>query len=183
MTDQLKAEIDWQKTGDFSGTGNDVTSRTLRHNQINASYGRDLNSAFAPSVAGQGSLTLNNRSKDYTSRNPASPLYGDIKPARPVRITRTYPAFGPDGDAETDVDTDVESGPATTFTLFSGHTDDQPLNPDSDSKSVALSLIDWLGDFRGQNISTSLYQGIRSGQAIEYILDYCNWTAGRDIDT
>lgn len=176
----FKVEIDWQKTGDFSGTGNDVTTRALRHNQVNASYGRDLNSAFAPVVAGRGDLTLNNQSRDYTSRNPGSPLYGYIKPARPVRITRTYPAVG--ADAYSDTYSDTYTGDAVTFTLFNGHTDDQPLNPDVNSKNVALSLVDWLADFRGRTISTPLYQGIRSGQAIEYILDHCNWTGGRDID-
>lgn len=178
----IKVEIDWQKTGDFSGTGNDVTTRTLRGtHQVNASYGRDLNSAFAPVVAGRGDLTLNNQSRDYTSRNPGSPLYGHIKPARPVRITRTYPAAGAAGYPATY--TAVHGGPGVTFTLFNGHTDDQPLNPDINSKNVALSLVDWLADFRSQTISTPLYQGIRSGQAIEYILDHCNWDGGRDIDT
>lgn len=178
---QIKVEIDWQKIGDFSGTGADVTGRVLRSSSVDVSYGRDLSSAFAPSVAGRGSLTLNNRSKDYTSRNTSSPLYGYIKPARPIRITRTYPASG--SDAYSDTYSDTYTDAAATYTLFQGHTDDQPLNPDPNNKNVQLSLVDWLADFRGQTISTPLYQGLRSGDAINYILDHCNWTGDRDIDS
>lgn len=183
MTGDIKVEIDWDKNGDYSGTGENVTARVRgRISPVNLSFGRDLSSAFAPSVAGRGGFVLDNRSRDYTSRNSASPLYGHIKPARPVLVTRNYDAVGLDGDAETDVESDVESGVAATFTLFNGHTDDQPLNPDVSAKNVTLSLVDWLADFRGQNISTPLYEGIRSGDAIGYVLDHCNWTGGRDID-
>jgi hypothetical protein len=86
-----------------------------------------------------------------------------MKPARPVKITRTISA--------------------TDYCLFVGHTDDNPINPDPDSKTVNLTLLDSLADFRGLTISTPLYSGIRTGQAIGYILDACGWSSSlRDLD-
>jgi hypothetical protein len=178
----LKIEIDWDKDG--FGAGDDVTGDVqVAGDTVTCSYGRDLTSALAPTVAGQGGFVLDNKLKRYTSRNTASPLYGKIKPARPVRITRSYPAVGTGDDAETDIDSDVESGPAVSYTLLVGHTDAQPLNPDVESKRVTLSLMDALADFKNTQISTPVYRGIRTGQAINYILDACGWTGGRDIDT
>jgi hypothetical protein len=160
----LKVEIDFNKDGLFTEPGANVTDRVRANaSPVAVEYGRDQSTALAPTVSGRGSVTLDNSSKDYSPRNTASPLYGLIKPARPVRITRTV------------------SG--TTYTLFVGHTDDQPINPDVDSKTVPLSLVDSLADFRGQTITTPLYSGIRTGQAIGYILDACGWSASlRDLD-
>jgi hypothetical protein len=69
------------------------------------------------------------------------------------------------------------------FVLFNGQTDDSPINPDIDSRTVTLSLVDTLAVLRGQNITTPLYRGVRSGEAIHYILDAAGWPAAlRDID-
>lgn len=178
----LKIEIDWDKDG--FDAADDVTGDVqVANDTVTCSYGRDLTAALAPTVAGQGGFALDNQLKRYTSRNVLSPLFGKIKPARPVRITRNYPAEGVGTDAETDDESDVESGPSVTYTLFIGHTDAQPLNPDVESKRVTPSLVDELADFKNIQISTPVYRGIRTGQAINYILDACGWTGGRDIDT
>lgn len=68
------------------------------------------------------------------------------------------------------------------YTLFRGHTDDGPINPDADTKRVSLSLVDSLADFRGINVTTALWQGLRTGEAIGKVLDAAGWTGGRDID-
>ena len=67
--------------------------------------------------------------------------------------------------------------------LFNGHTDDSPINPDLDNK-VSATCHWWirLADFRGLTISTAVYQGIRTGEAIDMILDECGWTGARDLD-
>jgi hypothetical protein len=139
---------------------------------VTVSYGRDQSTALAPTVTGRGSFTLNNvwvdnrnhsKGRLLSPRNTQSPLYGKIKPARPVLITR-----------------DVGG---VTYTLFVGHTDDQPVNPDLTAQSVSFGLVDNLADFRGQNITTGLYAGIRTGQAIGYILDAMGWDPDlRDLD-
>ena len=71
----------------------------------------------------------------------------------------------------------------TNYVIFRGHTDDSPINPDIDSKLVSLSLVDTLADFRGVNVTTDLWQGLRTGTAIGKVLDAVGWTGGRDLDT
>jgi hypothetical protein len=156
--------VDWGKDGTFAAFGDDVTAYVRpRIDPLTAQYGRDQSTALAPTVSGSGGLTLDNRTRIFSPRNTASLLFGKMKPARPVRITRTIAG--------------------TTYTLFAGHTDDNPINPDVNAKTVTLALVDNLADFRGQNVTTPLYRDIRSGQAIGYILDACGWPATlRDLD-
>ena len=159
----LSVKVDWNKDGDYSDTGETVTTRVMENPGLSLSYGRDQITALAPTVAGTGSFTLNNASNDYNPLNASSPIYGYIKPARPVQIQRTVGG--------------------NTYTLFDGHTDDTPLNPDLSSQTVTVSLVDYLADFRGQTVTTSMYSGVRTGTAIGYILDELGWSATlRDID-
>jgi hypothetical protein len=159
----IKVEVDFAKDG--YGFIDDMTDRVRPGaGAVTFEFGRDQSTALAPIISGRGSFTLDNRDKALSPRNTASPLYGLIKPARPVRITRTVGA--------------------TTYVLGQFHTDDQPINPDPNTKTVSPSLVDRLADFRGQNVSTQLYSGIRTGQAIGYILDACGVPAGeRDLDS
>jgi hypothetical protein len=161
MSGPLFVQVDWTKNGLFTDAGDDVTDRV--RGPVSCAFGRDQITALSPVVAGRGQFSLDNRSRDYSPRNASSPLFGKVKPARPVVVKRTVGA--------------------TTYTIFRAHTDDSPINPDLESKTVTLSCVDYLADFRGVTITTALYQGIRTGQAIGYILDAAGWTGGRDIDT
>lgn len=188
----LKVEIDWYHTGfaptsdppDFVGSGVEVTSLVRVDDQAGGSieleYGRDQVTALAPTVAGRGSITLDNEDKRFSPRNVSSPLYGYIKPARPVRITRTATSGAGYGDTYSDT---YEIDPGATHTLFYGYTDDSPINPDIESKTITLTLVDGLAYFRGVNITTPLYSGIKTGEAIGYILDAVGWpTSLRTLD-
>jgi len=154
--------VDWAKNGNYTSVGDDVTDRVKPGSRVAASYGRDQDTALSPIVAGRGSFELDNRSRDYSPRNTASPLFGNLKPARPVIIRRTV------------------SG--TTYVMLVAHTTDDPINPDTDAKTVSFSLEDSLADFKGQTVSTALYSGIRTGDAIGFVLDAVGWTGGRDLD-
>jgi hypothetical protein len=159
MAGPVFALVDWGKVGTFVAAGDDVSDR-LR-GAMSCQYGRP---AGSPSViaAGVGSFDLDNTSRDYSPANGASPLFGNLKPARPVLLQRVVSA--------------------TTYTLFRGHTSDTPIDPDTDTKRVTLNLIDGLADFQDVTITTGVSQGIRSGTAIGLILDAAGWTGGRDID-
>jgi hypothetical protein len=152
--------IDWAQDGNFNSVGDDVTARI--RGAITAQYGRDQDTSLQQIVAGRGSIVLDNRSRDYSPRNVDSPLYPLVKPNRPTLIERKVGA--------------------TLYTLFRAHTDDSPINPDLDSKTVAVGLVDYLADLKGQTIATPLYQGIRTGAAVGYVLDAIGWTGGRDLD-
>ena len=181
----IRIEVDWNKNGFLVplpgertygtvygtsyGSGpssdylNDVTSRVRPNaSPVSVEYGRDQTTALSPTVAGRGGFVLDNRDKRYSPRNVGSPLYGYMKPARPVRITRQIGS--------------------TIYQLFHGHTDDSPINPDIDARTVSLSLMDPLADCRARTISTPLYRDIRTGEAINYILDELGFEGGRDID-
>jgi hypothetical protein len=158
----LSVQVDWARSGSWTDTGDDVTDRARPLTAaITAAYGRDGATSLTPITAGHGSFVLDNTSRDYSPRNTASPLYGRLKPARPVRIRRTVAGV--------------------TYGLLSAHTDTTPINPDVEAKTVTLSLVDWIADFR-QTISTPLYSSIRTGAAIGAVLDAVGWTGGRDLD-
>ena len=160
----LSIKIDWDNDGTYAATYDDATPDVRsRISPVHLEYGRDQNTALAPMAAGRGGFVLDNRSRKYSPRNASSVLFGKIKPARNVLCTRSVGG--------------------TTYTLFRGHTDDNPLNPDLDNKTVAVSLVDGLADLQGQNISTELFSGIRTGDAITKVLDAVGWPAAdRDID-
>jgi hypothetical protein len=159
----ITIKIDWNKDGDYSDTGENVTTRVMERSSVTLEYGRDQSTALAPMVAGRGGFTLNNASQDYNPLNASSPIFGLIKPARPVQIIRTVSA--------------------TPYTLFEGHTDDTPLNPSLSEKTVTVSMVDYLADFRGYTLNTALYSGMTTGDAIDQILDEVGWAGSRDLDT
>lgn len=161
MAGPVSVAVDWARDGSFATLPyDDVTDRV--RGAVTATFGRDQSTALQPVVAGRGSFDLDNSDRLYSPRNASSGLYGKLKPARPVLVTRAV------------------SG--TTYTIIRAHTDDTPINPDLDSKRVTLNLIDSLGDFRNVNVTTVLYQGLRSGDAVNKVLDAAGWTGGRDID-
>lgn len=161
MARSYTVAIDWNRNGVWTNVGDDVTDR-LR-GRVAAEFGRDQTTALSPIVSGRGAFDLDNRSRDYSPLNASSPLSPNVLPARPVRMQCTVGG--------------------TTYGVFLGHTDDAPLNPDLDTKTVGFTLVDSIADFRGQTVTTQLYQGIRSGTAIGKILDAAGWTGGRDLDT
>jgi len=156
----LAVEVDWNRDGDYSDAGEDVTGRV--RGTVECTFGRDQVTALSPIVAGRGSFELDNRSRDYSPLNTGSPLFGKVKPARPVLIRRTVGS--------------------NVYTIFRSHTDDSAISPDVEAKRVRLGLVDFLADFRGQRITTQLYQGIRTGEAIGEVLNAIGWTGARDID-
>lgn len=159
-----QVEIDWNSDGDWSDGNEDVTEDVAGPAGVAIQYGRDGAQAFAPSAGGSAGMELDNTSELYTPANQASPLYGLLLPGRPVRMHVTV-------------------GPST-YSLFYGRTDDSPLDPDINEQSVQVSMLDGLAELRGQDVSTALYRGIRTGEAIGHILDAAGWPVGlRDIDT
>src|SRR5690606_6182599 len=147
--------VDWDNDGDFTGPGEDVTDRVLASGGFSATFGRDQARALAPPAAGRAAFTLNNQSGDYSPDRPDSPLAGDLLPSRPVRAT---------------VELDGE-----THTLFRGHLDDYEVKVERNAWTVAATALDPLARFRGAIISTRLYQGIRTDQALNVILDEVGW--------
>jgi hypothetical protein len=161
--DRVRFQVDWDGDG-FEHPIDDVTDYV--RGPVSCSFGRSEPTAMSTVTAGSGSVSLANvpgpLGARFSPRNALSPLYGKIKPARPVLWDRLIQG--------------------QLRTIFRGQTDASPINPDVDSMLVSLRLIDTLATFRGKNITTGLHQGIWPGDAINYVLDAVGWTGGRDID-
>lgn len=152
--------IDWNDDGDFADTGEDVTLR-VTGDPVNFKYGRDSERALAPTTSAEGSFVLDNFSRDYSPDNSSSPLAGNVKPGRQVRVQAVLSAV--------------------TYSLFEGFVDDFTLDPQG--KTASFTLVDVLARFAGQHVSSAVYQGIRTGDAIGVLLDKIGWpAAARDID-
>jgi hypothetical protein len=156
--------IDWLGNGFADTAGDDVTGRTLdQRTTVGAKYGRDQARQFSPTAPGELHFELNNMSGDYSPENAASPLYGHVVPG--VRVQLQATAGG------------------TTTGIYSGYIDDLDIKPGLNDRSVPVTCTDALGRLRGVSITTPLYQGIRTGTAIGYLLDAAGFPPDkRDLD-
>lgn len=164
MPGDYKVYIDWNNDGDFADVREDVSARVLDGvNPLTIRYGRDQQRALAPISPGEAAFALNNISKDYSPENTASPLVDQVVPARKVMITGTVGAL--------------------TVTMLRAQLDDFKVHPDMDQRYIEADCIDPLGTLRDTKVSTGLYRGLRTGEALAFLLDAAGWPATlRDID-
>jgi hypothetical protein len=153
--------IDWNNDGDYSDVGEDVTSDVLSSG-VTIGYGRDQDRQLSPTSAGTMAYELNNANRTYSPENTLGPLSGSLDPARPAKAEVVF------------------SG--VTYPLFRGRIDEYKVSVDRSSRVASFTFLDGLSLLQADKLSTTLYQGIRTGDAIGVILDEIGWTAGRDID-
>lgn len=79
--------VDWNADGDFSDTGETVTSRVLARTPVDIRCGRDQARALAPPAPGEATYELDNDSRDYYPDNGSSPLTGLVLPGRAALIS------------------------------------------------------------------------------------------------
>ena len=137
-------ELDWGNDASF--TGDQVTTDTLQVGYL--SIGRNTNQPQSPPRVNTARIELLNTSGDYYPMNTGSPLYGNIKPDRRVRV-------------------DVDVGVA--WPLWNGKTRDLDYDPRI-RETVTLECDDTMGQLVGLRLSTRLYEGITTGEAIEVVL-------------
>lgn len=160
--------IDWDNDGSvLSGsftTGEDVSAYVLGvRTPLSWAYGRDTARSLAQIQPGDMTLELNNLSLRFSPDNMSSPLYGNLKTGRPVLVRSTL------------------SG--TTRNLFWGFIDDFTIDPNSETQSVKISVIDGLAKIADTDISTEVFSGVQTGEAIGHALDAAGWpSAQRDLD-
>lgn len=161
---RYKAYVDWNADGDFTDPLEDVTSDVLDgRTPVTMQYGRDQARALSPIAVGQAAFALDNQSRVYSPENTSSALNGQVVPGRSVMVTGTVGV--------------------TTYTLLRATIDDFKLQPDRSERYISVTCIDPLGQLRGVQVTTPLYQGVRPGEAIGYILDAVGWPAAlRDLD-
>ena len=156
--------VDWSGNGSFTDTGDDVTNRLRTRTPVTVAYGRDQARALSPTGPGEAGFELYNGSKDYTPGNASSPLFPNVRPARPVRVQMTLAS--------------------TTYTVHRGKFDDYiPSRGNEADRSVTVSAVDSYASMAKVKLSTDLHQGLSTGDAIDVVLDEAGWTGGRDLDT
>jgi hypothetical protein len=163
MPASYRLYVDWLDNG-FADPVDDVTARTLDQRQpVAIKYGRDQARQFSPTSPGEAGFQLDNRSRDYSPENTASPLAGFVAPGRRVKLEATVGT--------------------TTTAVYTGYLDDLDIRPGLNERSMPTSCIDALGRMRGVQVTTPLYQAIKTGEAIGYLLDAIGWPAdARDLD-
>lgn len=164
MSASYQLLIDWKDNG-FSDLGvDDVTARTLdQRTTVTVKYGHDQARQFSPISPGECDFEINNISRDYLPDNASSPLNGYVQPGRHVRL--------------------IASTATTNAALFDGYIDAFDLKPGLNDRSVPMTCVDALGRIKGVSVTTSLYKGIRTGDAINVLLNAAGWSSvARDID-
>lgn len=144
--------------GAFGGNAYDTLSDVMAF-----TVQRGRNDVDSPLSAGELTLVLSDPSGRYAPDNTASPLYGLLKPLRPVRVRATY------GGA--------------TYSLFSGYLTSIEADPRAKTASIhAVDLFLWLARARPVIAATGT---TTTGAAIGLVLDDVRWTepAMRRLDT
>lgn len=82
--------VDWDDDGDVSGTGEDITARTLlSRTPLRTRAGRDQVRAYSPPAPGEATVEIDNQSRDYSPENTSSPLAGLLLPGRRLTAAAT----------------------------------------------------------------------------------------------
>lgn len=152
--------VDWNLDGDFSDTGEEVTGDEI--GDVVISYGRDQDRQLSPAAIGTASIRLCNVSRTYSPENPASPLFGNLDPARDSKFEVTWAS--------------------TVFPLFRGRIDDFDVSAAYTDRTVSFTFLDGMALLQGFKLSTEVFSSLRTGEIIDIILDEAGWTGGRDLD-
>jgi hypothetical protein len=151
--------VDWDNNGDPADSGDDVTSDVRDEPDIAVEWGRDTTQSGSQPVAGSLVFGLDNGSHRYTVNNASSDLYGKVKPGRRVQLIQ--------------LDTPYAK-------LFDGVLDSFEDDPAAEAFNV--TCLDGWGRPGAEKLSTPVYRGLRTGDAVHLILDEVGWTGDRIID-
>jgi hypothetical protein len=153
-----RLDVAWGDSPTYADTGDNVTARVLPDRGLTCERGKDQIRSLAPPMAGRLDASLDNRSKDYSPENGASPLAGKLVPGHKVRLRATFASV--------------------TYDLFTGTLDDLPQHPELGARAVDLPCLGSLSRLKGVKVSTALYQNVRTDQALGSLLDAAGWPAG-----
>ncbi|WP_328382917.1 hypothetical protein OHQ88_10525 [Micromonospora zamorensis] len=156
--------VDWSRQGTWAGMLEDVTSYVLDEPELTVTYGRDQSQADTDAGSGKLSFGLRNDGREFSPENTSSPIAGRVVPGTPVQYQVTDPSTG------------------SIRTLFEGVIDDLDVDPHAAARDFTGEALDAWGRPGGEQLSTPIYQGLRTGDAINVVLDLIGWRGGRDID-
>ena len=150
--------VDFDNDGTFISTGENITNRLL---SVGCRRGRDFASQIqGRSIAGILNAELNNESKDYSSFNSSSPLFGSLLPGRLVQLQ--------------------ENGTP----LWTGYL--KNIHPVPSVKALNVAQFEAqgpLGYLNQREVSLPVLSNILTGTIVGSVLDGVNWgSAKRTLD-
>jgi hypothetical protein len=156
---------DWSRQSTYANALEDLTGY-IDDAELVASWGRDTGRATSSSTAATFQFSLVNNKigaeRYFSPENTASPIAGKIWPGTPILWQKTL------------------SGATTT--MFDGELDSIEIDPDDPAQTFTGQALDAWGKPGAEKLSTPLYTGIRTGEAIAVILDAIGWTGPRELD-
>lgn len=126
--------------------------------------GRDSIRSSTAITPGELTMEVLNTSRDYSPNNPDSPIFGSLTPGKEINVSAEFGGRG--------------------YRLFRGYLYDYEILPVISSRSVKFSAQDMMQKMESFQLSTPLYPSLRTGEAINLILDEMDWPDDkRDVDT
>lgn len=153
--------VDWSRQGLYTGVLEDVSSYVEPTPDVEASWGRSEPRATEDAKPGSMSYALRNNGREFSPENQSSPIAGKILPGTPNRLQVTDPST------------------AGITTLFLGPMDVPDVDPNAAGRDVSVSCSDGWGRQGRLKVSTPVYQGLRTGDLINVVLDAAGWPADR----
>ncbi|MGA9771455.1 MAG: hypothetical protein WBV94_20650 [Blastocatellia bacterium] len=174
--------VDWNRAGNYLGTGKNVTSRMRSANGLSWGRGKDQDQERAPAAAGEATFVLDNRSRDYSPGNASSPIHPNVRPGCNARIRSVGIAGGllllqDDTNLDLQDNSDLQLQDTPSRNLWTGILDDVAQFPDRLNLSVGIRCFGTLNRLIDKSVSTPLYENITIDQAIGYVLDAAGWPA------
>lgn len=152
--------FDWNNDGAFTGTLEDVTAYLIEPLQF--AYGIDWASASERITPELMDVVLRNPDRHFSPDNGSSTIAGLVNKGRRCRW---------------------QFASGATYTLIDGMLNSYSQDRRQAEPAITFQVTDAWGVVGDQTISTAVYQGIRTGDAIGVILDTIGWTGARDIDS
>lgn len=146
--------VDWNNDDDFLDADEDISADARELSWIR---GRDAE--LDKTEIGDASVIVVDTAGKYIPQNTASPLYGNLKPGRQLRIRATHNAV--------------------TYDLFRGHLDDILPEPHIEEQRAILPCLDGLDRLARERINMGLQKNKKSGPLFTEAADQAGWNAVR----
>lgn len=167
-------QVSWLGDGTFLGPYDDVTDAVAGDPGLTVEVGKDGSRTLSPPKAESADFELLNDDGYYSGASAAAPLYQFVIPARPVRTTvthgerRTYRSHTAYRDH-------VPYRGRAVYRLSTTAIDAITQTLGIGNRRVRLETLGALSTLMDQKVSTQVYSGITTGQAISNILTAAGW--------
>lgn len=153
--------VDWSGHGTFAETLEDATSR-VSDQDLTVTIGRESERTQGHCPSGTLTAVMQNSDRALMPEYSGSPIFGKVGPSKRV----------------------VFSGTAgvSTVPLLAGEIDSYNIDYGAVDYAFSATILDGWGKPGAEKLSTPLYTGVRTGDAIGFILDAIGWTGARSID-